>query len=35
MSLYHGDGGNDNDLTARKYVYNTIVHTQLDDKSFT
>jgi len=28
MSLYHGDGGSNNDLTSRKYVMYTIVHTK-------
>ena len=26
MSLYHGDGGRNNDLSDRKYVYNTSSH---------
>jgi len=29
-SLYHGDGGNNNDLTARKYV----IHTTIGVRSF-
>ena len=29
VSRYHGDGGSNNDLTVRKYVYDTICSHKL------